>query len=433
MVSAEMAKKRQTIQTRFSKREIDSFRILGLLKPIVDYSSKEDPEYNHAVHLEAFTENLEKEIASTELAERIGVKTTSIPRFYDRRLHQSLFKFKTVKKQRGGRPKVIVSLDDPLKQILRLQVNFSNIMIPFEDLKPYAELRIRLSDGKSCYEESAEAEKALDFLVQNSSFQGMSSLIMKHNGEAYLAEKGQSHVSYVADLVQFSDNAQRFFEPIVYTGEAKAPNVEIDGKPYKGLGFKFEEKPLRGTHFNLPKTFTLDKTGIPNTVPFTQHYYCVSSFRPLQVYSLRYSQKGMIPVCIQGTHVFLCFDFWLAYEESKFTMKWEQTLPISPAKDGFVSVITPEWMPAREEGEQEVFMLGDKTQEIGVEPRHGTNVCEVKTKAGKTKGMGKLFVQSRVAKPPWRIRFKFIASPQPVWSLTYRFKGSCENCPLLTS
>jgi len=407
-------------------------KVLWLLKPIVDYSTREQPKYNYAKHLEAFVEDLEKQVPQTELAERIGVKTTKAPRLYDRTLLRTLFKVETVENQRRGRPKVIVSLDEPLKQILRQQTNFSNIVIAFEDCKPHAELNIRLGDRKSYKKEFSEVLKALGFLVENSSLRGMSSLIMKYNGEVYMAHKGLSHVSHTADFVQFNDESQRFFEPIVYTERVGAPSVEINKKPIKELGFKIDDIELRTRHFKLPRNVTLEKTDIPKTVSFMQHYYSMSSFRPLQVYSLKYSREGAIPICRKGRQIFLCFDFWLAYEESKFTIKWEERLPIYPATEGFASVISSEWITRIEkDSEEDKFRLDDKTKKIGLETRTEKNLCEVKTKAGKLEEMWELCVQSRIAKPPWRIRFKFITKPQITRLLTYKFEGSCKNCPLL--
>ena len=420
-------------QSAKERRKTDFPRFLGLLKPIVDYSRRGQPEYNHAKYLESFTENLEKKIPLTELAERTGVKTTKAPRMYDRNLLPTLFKVEKSEKQSIGRPKVVMSLDEPLKQILHQQTNFSKIVIPLRDCKPYAELNIRLGDRKTYEEESSEVEKALGFLVENSKLQDISSLIVKYNGEVYMTQKGPSHVSHTADFVQFNDKAQRFFEPIVYNEKERAPSVEINGKPIQELGFKIGDISLTTTkHFKLPKIVELESTGVPSVVSFTQHYYSVSSFRPLQVYSLEYSRKGAIPICRKGEHIFLCFDFWLALEESKFTMKWDEKLPIYPVNEGFVSVVSPEWITHRkEEIEEDEFKLDDKTEEIGLEPIRGKNSCEVKTKAGKLEKMQKLFVQSRVAKPPWRIRFKFTTSLQPTGLLTYKFDGSCENCPLL--
>lgn len=432
LASRHHVKKRRTADKQLSERRTAPPKVLSLLRPIVDYSTREDPKYNYAKHLEAFAENLEKQVPLVELAERAGVKTTKAPRLYDRSLHRTLFK-ETVKKQHGRRAKVIVSLDESLKQMLRQQTNLSDIVIALEDSRPYSELKIRLGGRKSFKEESSEVVKALGFLVDNSKLQGISSLIMKHHGEAYMAKNGSSHVSYAADFVQFDDSSQRFFEPVVYTGKDEQPSVEVNGKPIQDLGFKIEEKVLESRHFKLPKTFILVKADTPKNVPFMQHYYSVSSFRPLQVYSLKYSKMGAIPICRKGEKLFLCFDFWLAYEESTFTIRWDKRLPLYPAKERFASVIAPVWIPHREkEEEHEEFKLLDKTRELGLrERRKKRNLYEVKTKAGKLDEMRESLVQSRVAKPPWRIRFEFSRGPQFAALLTYQFEESCDNCPLL--
>lgn len=430
--SNESATERRVSHTQFSKRKTGFPSVLGLLKPIVDYSKREKPKYNYAKLLEDFTENLGKQIPLTELAEHIGIRTTKAPRFYDRRLHQSLFKLRTSKMKPSSRPRVLISLDEPLKRILNQQANFADVVIAFEDLEPYAELKIRLGDRRTYKEEFSEVEKALSFLVKNSSLRGISSLILKHHCEAYVTQKDFDYVSYTADFVQFNDKSQRFFEPIVYTEKQKVPSIEINGKPIQKLGFKVNERDLKTRHFKLPKSITLNKADIPRTISFMQHYYSVSSFRPLQVYSLKYSKKGKIPVCRRRGFIFLCFDFWLSFEASEFTMKWDERLPIHPVKEGFASVIAPEWtFYPEEERDIEKFKLVDRTREIGLETMQKGSLCEVKTKAGKSEEMQKLFIKSRVAKPSWRIRFKFTTGPQFKEALSYKFEGPCDNCPLL--
>jgi hypothetical protein len=424
---------KQPIEARFSKRKIDPLGILDLLEPIIEYPKKlHNPQYNYARWLEAFAGDLDRRVPLTELADLVGAKTSGTPRIYDR--HLQLFRFDTVKLPHQSKPKVMVSLGEPLKKILRQQPNLSNVVIAFEDLEPYAELKIKVGDRKFHREESAETEKALQFLVKNSSLQGITSLIMKYGGEAYMGEKGLSYVSHTANFVQFGDKAQRFFEPIVYTEEESDPIVEVNGRPYKELGFKVKQFKLSVSHFKLPRNFELNKTDISKTVPFEQHYYSITSFRPLQVYSLKYSRKGTIPVCLHGMQIFLCFDFWLAYEESKFTMKWEKTLPITPAKKEFASIISSEWITrSQEESQEDEFKLSDKTRDVVLEMSPiRDNVFEVKTKGGNLDDeMQQLLIRSRVAKPPWRIRFEFTSNEQQTGFLAYTFEGSCKNCPLL--
>jgi hypothetical protein len=415
-------------------------KTIDLLAPVTGST-----KYRIAKLLERFAKNPDESVLSAELQKLVGVNTSD-----SLRLPPHLF----VRKRKDatmavGRAKESHSLSEEARAILTGQPNLTRVVLPLEKLKPSAEVIIRLAD-KSRTEEASATAKTVEFLVANSDLSTVSSFVIRSSTEVSLNNATSHSAAYEVKLVQFIDEAQRIFEPIMLpptgqTNQAKEIQVEVNDTPESTLRLtKSESDEMKDRpHFSLPRKIQVRQNRDPeNSQNWTQHYYSIRPLRPLQVYSLRYSKLGTIPICYDGDCLRLCFDFWLAYEESKFKIAWNG-LRISLSVDKPVSVVSGQWeVDPRKDGKED-FRLQDLTDSIPLERNTGQSNCEVTAKlneqtlAERQSSHAKLLVRSRVAKPPWRIVFRFRSESPSLsdvseWRYEYTPKSkSCDKCPIL--